>query len=100
LRWNFPTCHVSTFFFDAIVDFSVVYSTRSKSLYQMANMHGAATEPVDGDEDDAPDAHRTENSRKDPVQLRDLMMLLLANTSINMENFPRCWQSQQDKSAA
>ena len=46
----------------------------------MANAHGTATEPVDGDEDNAPDASGKGISRKDPVQLTDPMMLLLATT--------------------
>ena len=67
----------------------------------MANAHGTATEPVDGDEDNAPDASGKGISRKDPVQLTDPMMLLLATTifdRISMEKNLRCWQSQQDKS--
>jgi hypothetical protein len=49
----------------------------------MANAHGTATEPVDGDEDNAPDARGKGNLRKDPVQLTDSMMLLLANAIFN-----------------
>jgi hypothetical protein len=44
----------------------------------MANAHGTATEPVDGDEDNAPDASEKGNSRKFPLQSTDPMMLLLA----------------------
>jgi hypothetical protein len=64
----------------------------------MANAHGTATEPVDGDEDNAPDASGKGNSRKDPLQSTDPIMLLLATTIFDMEKNPRCWQSQQDKS--
>jgi hypothetical protein len=46
----------------------------------MVNVHGTATEPLDGNEDNAPDARKKGNSRKDPVQLTDPMMSLLATT--------------------
>jgi hypothetical protein len=64
----------------------------------MANAHDTATEPVDGNEDNAPDASGKANSRKDPLQSTDPIMLLLATTIFDMEKNPRCWQSQQDKS--
>ena len=67
-------------FLDGVFDFSVVFSIGSEPLHQMANAHGTATEPVDGDEDNAPDASGKGISRKDPVQLTDPMMLLLATT--------------------
>ena len=77
-------------FLDGVFDFSVVFSIGSEPLHPMANAHGTATEPVDGDEDNAPDASGKGLSRKDLVQLTDPMMLLLQTccltpSSINME---------------
>jgi hypothetical protein len=46
----------------------------------LGNADGRATEPLDGDEDNMPDAHGKGNSRKNPVQLTDPKMLLLATT--------------------
>jgi hypothetical protein len=64
--------HTDRFFLMKFFDFTVVFSICLEPSHLTVNMHGAATEPVNGDGDNMPDAHGKGNSRKDPVQLTDV----------------------------